>query len=196
MPMTATDTKTRLMDAAEHAVRHRGADGFSYADLSAQVGVRKASIHYHFPTKSDLLTAIMNRYAKRVLDALTAYSEELPSACEQAGACISLYRNALLEGTALCLCVAYSVSESVLSDETRDEVLQFRHDVLNWLETVFSSAEKDGSIQNISDPKAEAAALLALVEGAQIASRYSGRLEDYDLAVQNFQNRFIYESSS
>ena len=30
------------------------AASFSFADLEAAVGIRKASVHYHFPTKADL----------------------------------------------------------------------------------------------------------------------------------------------
>ena len=42
------DTRISLLDSAERAVRQRGFDGFSYADLSKEIGIRKASIHYHF----------------------------------------------------------------------------------------------------------------------------------------------------
>ena len=81
--MNKVDTKTNLMDAAEQQVRQKGADGFSYADLSAQVGIRKASIHYHFPTKSDLLTAIMARYSQEVLATLDGYVDLFPTPKEQ-----------------------------------------------------------------------------------------------------------------
>ena len=59
------DTKTALLDLAERAVRSRGYDGFSYADLARAQGIRKASIHYHFPTKADLSQNLMARYHTR-----------------------------------------------------------------------------------------------------------------------------------
>ncbi len=35
----AADTKMILLDSAERAARARGFDGFSYADLAAEVGI-------------------------------------------------------------------------------------------------------------------------------------------------------------
>ena len=57
-----TDTKTALLNSAERAARSKGFDGFSYADLAKEVGIRKASIHYHFPTKDALTISLMVRY--------------------------------------------------------------------------------------------------------------------------------------
>jgi hypothetical protein len=48
------DTKTAFLDSANRLARTRGFDAFSYADLSKDIGLRKVSIHYHFPTKADL----------------------------------------------------------------------------------------------------------------------------------------------
>ena len=103
------DTKTALMDAAEQAVRARGHDGFSYADLSEIIGIRKASIHYHFPAKADLLTAIMVRYCDTMQSELEAISDRFETAADRLSAFVDLYRNALQDCTSLCLCVAFAV---------------------------------------------------------------------------------------
>ena len=44
-------TKAALMNCAETQMRSKGYSAFSYADLAVEVGIRKASIHHHFPTK-------------------------------------------------------------------------------------------------------------------------------------------------
>lgn len=187
--MAAPDTKTMLMDAAEHQVRHKGADGFSYADLSKQVGIRKASIHYHYPAKSDLLTAILVRYDERVMELLDGYAAERPTAGQQLDGFIDLYRDGLQDGTLLCLCVAYTVSQDSLSDDTQRAITRFRARVKSWLEQSFQRARSDGSVAHIGTPELEAAAVHALVEGAQIAARISGELASYDAATQSFRNR-------
>jgi len=46
-----TDTTTQIMDAAQQMMQLRGYNAFSYADISRQVGVTKAAIHYYFPGK-------------------------------------------------------------------------------------------------------------------------------------------------
>ncbi|MCL6285784.1 TetR/AcrR family transcriptional regulator [Ruegeria sp. 2012CJ41-6] len=189
--MAANETKTELMDAAEQQVRHKGADGFSYSDLSRLVGIRKASIHYHFPAKADLLTAIMARYAKRVMTALDSYAQDLPGAGRQLAAFIAFYRDALQDGTALCLCVAYAVSQDGLSEGTHREISQFRQQVRSWLEETFARAQAEGSVRDLTNAACEAAAAHALVEGAQIAARISGDAATFDAATQVLRERLV-----
>ena len=63
-------TQTLLLDLGEAAMMQRGFDGFSYADIARDAGIRKASIHYHFPTKQDLGLAVLHRYSQRLLERL------------------------------------------------------------------------------------------------------------------------------
>src|SRR3712207_8206920 len=44
-------TAERIMDAAERRIRAAGYGGFSFRELAAEVGVKSASVHHHFPTK-------------------------------------------------------------------------------------------------------------------------------------------------
>src|SRR5271157_1567039 len=57
--MSDRDTRRELLDLAETLVRTRGYNGFSYRDLAEQIGIKTASIHYHFPTKGDLGEALI-----------------------------------------------------------------------------------------------------------------------------------------
>ncbi|KPD11485.1 TetR/AcrR family transcriptional regulator [Phaeobacter sp. 11ANDIMAR09] len=188
--MTKPDTRSRLLDAAERQVRQKGADGFSYSDLSAEVGIRKASIHYHFPAKSDLLHAIMARYAKQVAMTLERYAIAMPLPRQALIAFVRFYRQALQEGHGLCLCVAFTVGRDALSPETRQEICQFRATVQSWLELRFEQLRAEGSDTGWSaEPKAEAAATLALVEGAQLVARSSANLVPFDAATASFLER-------
>src|SRR6195952_1496346 len=64
------DTRGDLLFEAEVLIRSRGYSGFSYADLADAVGIRKASIHHHFPTKADLAVALVAAYDERYDGAL------------------------------------------------------------------------------------------------------------------------------
>ncbi|WP_157628311.1 helix-turn-helix domain-containing protein, partial [Ensifer sp. BR816] len=46
------------MDAAEERIRRAGYSGFSFREIAADVGVKSASVHYHFPTKERLAAAV------------------------------------------------------------------------------------------------------------------------------------------
>jgi TetR/AcrR family transcriptional regulator, transcriptional repressor for nem operon len=57
--MSNTDTKTALLDCAQDLIQRVGVNAMSYKHLSDEIGIRKASIHYHFPKKEDLIVALL-----------------------------------------------------------------------------------------------------------------------------------------
>jgi TetR/AcrR family transcriptional repressor of nem operon len=59
-PLTAA--ATAILDVAERLAQTRGYNGLSYADIAAQLGVTKASLHYHFPSKAQPGCALIERY--------------------------------------------------------------------------------------------------------------------------------------
>ncbi|MEM9385236.1 MAG: TetR/AcrR family transcriptional regulator [Pseudomonadota bacterium] len=180
------DTKTQLLDAAERAARERGYDGFSYADLAASVGIKKASIHYHFPTKADLAMALVTRYR----DANRAFRDQVDSAAlvptEKLSRFVAHYRDALGEGDMLCLCVSLALSPDRLSEQVREALNAFHAESIDWLQSVITDATKVGALAHAGDAREEASALLALVEGAQLHGRASGRVGDFDRATTRF----------
>jgi AcrR family transcriptional regulator len=49
-----------------------GYDGFSFRELAADVGVKSASVHHHFPTKAILGAGVARRYTDRFTEAVKA----------------------------------------------------------------------------------------------------------------------------
>ena len=66
------DSAQRILDVAERLVQTRGFNGFSYADIAEALHVTKASLHYHFPAKSDLGRQLIERYERKFVAALGA----------------------------------------------------------------------------------------------------------------------------
>lgn len=185
------DTKSALLDHAETLARQRGFDGFSYADLEAEVGIRKASIHYHFPSKGALSTALLARYHVTFTDQLNHISAAQPRASGRLLAFIDLYRQALNGGHSLCLCVALSVTQTALPDDSKVALDAFHHDVTAWLETVFRLGAADGSVRSVADPRAEARGALAQAEGAQVVGRATTDPARFEAAIASLTARTL-----
>ena len=183
------DTRLALLDSAERAARQRGFDAFSYADLAKEVDIRKASIHYHFPMKADLAFGLIERYAARFTETLAEIETEHASAGAKLRAYTQVYREALSGGEQVCLCVALSAGRDSLSEPVLAELTKFHADSVVWLEQVFDAGQADGSITGVSDPAAEAAAALALMEGAQLVARAAKDVTLFDQAVAAFVAR-------
>lgn len=184
------DTKETLLNCAEALVRTRGFDAFSYADLAQEVGIRKASIHYHFATKADLAAQLIDRYSTEFLSRLQAISDREKSAADDLGAYIDIYREALGAGTRLCLCVSFGATRDSLDDVTQAHLTQFHTDSLTWLTRVWEKAASDGSVRgSFASPEDEAHATLALVEGAQLIARATASDQRFERAVSPLLGR-------
>ncbi len=185
------NTRTTLLDVAEQAARSRGFDAFSYADLSDAVGIRKASIHHHFPAKADLALALISRYRETFLSTLAAIDTGNPSAGARLSGFLRTYREALSDGQTVCLCVAYSSGRDSFQAPVIDELDTFHRDCLAWLESVFRQAKGDKTIKNPGPADLEARACLALVEGAQLMARAAKDPNRYDAATALLKDRIV-----
>lgn len=56
-----TDTKTRILDAAEKRFAEAGYDASALEDIARDVGVRAGTIYKHFENKLDLFDAVVTR---------------------------------------------------------------------------------------------------------------------------------------
>lgn len=187
------NTRIALLDSAEIAARQRGYDGFSYADLAHDVGIRKASIHHHFPKKADLAFDLINRYAARFAQSLDEIDSTHRTAASKIDAYRKLYRDALCDGTQLCLCVVMSAGRQSLTESVLDRLNQFHHDSVAWLQRVYSEATSDGSVAGLTNANAEAHATLALMEGAQLVARAACKVEPFDQAVAALMSRLTLD---
>lgn len=184
-----TDTKTRLLDSAEQAARRNGFDGFSFAHLAADVGIRKASIHHHFPTKADLSIALIQRYNRVLEDDLAVLDAKNIHAAERLRRHIDRQQALLEDGNSLCLCVALSISRDALDERVVSGLRTHRSITLSWLQRAFADGARDGSIPDTGHPASEAATWLATLEGAQLAARAERNSARFDLAVALLRNR-------
>ena len=127
-----TGTAERILDIAERLVQTRGFNSFSYADVASELGVTKASLHYHFPGKAELGQALMTRYGQRFSEALARIDQDLPSARARLEAYADLYAD-VLRGKRMCMCGVLAAEYETLPTPMRDEVVRFFDENQRWL---------------------------------------------------------------
>lgn len=82
--MDHSATALEIIEAAQELAQTRGYNGFSYQDIAERVGIRTASIHYHFPSKGDLGKAAL-RLARAIVEARGHVSDADVGAAHDAG---------------------------------------------------------------------------------------------------------------
>jgi TetR/AcrR family transcriptional repressor of nem operon len=164
------DTAERILDSAERLVQSRGFNGFSYADVAAELGVTKASLHYHFPGKAELGQALIGRYAARFADALKRIDARGDDAPARLAAYARIYAD-VLRDRRMCLCGMLAADYDTLPQPMRDSVLRFFDDNEAWLNDVIDQGQKEGSLRLDGSPHEAARALVGGLEGALLISR-------------------------
>ena len=66
--MAPSDTRTQILDAAEHLFAERGFRGTSVRAITDRAGANLAAIAYHFGSKAELMAAV----ARRVIEPINA----------------------------------------------------------------------------------------------------------------------------
>ncbi|MGU3361237.1 TetR/AcrR family transcriptional regulator [Methylobacterium sp. M6A4_1b] len=164
------DTRAALLLQAETLVRRRGYAGFSYADLAGTVGIRKASIHHHFPTKSDLARALVAAYDARYDAALAEIRAGEPDAIRRIAAYGALYLGGVEAGLG-CLCAALAIEGDALPDSLRSDIARFFEKHIGWLEGVLAEGVAAGCVRASAEPAAMARMVIAALEGALLMER-------------------------
>jgi TetR/AcrR family transcriptional repressor of nem operon len=171
-------TAARILDAAAELVQVRGFNGFSYADISAGLGVTKAALHYHFPGKADLGLALITRYTSRFAQALAAIDTTGGSPAERLAGYADLY-SLVLRGGRMCLCGMLAAEFQTLPQPMRDAVTSFFEANEDWLEKVLDEGRQTGGLRFSGSARDAARVVIACLEGAMLVARPFGDLERF-----------------
>lgn len=156
--------KEALLKAAEDKVRLGGYNNFSFREIATEVGIKSASVHYHFPTKADLGAEVAHQYTNAFLAALGDVDEIKADNRNPIDVYTQLFRNALLNDNKMCLCGLLGAQNESLPDKVRVEVKRFFDLNLTWLQ---KAHEANGE----SEPLHAAIMTISLLEGAMMISK-------------------------
>jgi TetR/AcrR family transcriptional repressor of nem operon len=177
------DTAARVLDAAETLVQTRGFNGFSYAHIAAELGITKASLHYHFPTKAVLGEALIVRYSARFAQALTEIDARCLDARDKLQAYVRLYAD-VLRGKRMCLCGILAAEYQTLPAPMCEAIVSFFDANQRWLTAVLAGGRARGALSFSGDPAESAQTILGSLEGAMLVARPYGDPGRFDAAAR------------
>lgn len=170
-------TKAALLSCAETQMRSKGYSAFSYADLAAKVGIRKASIHHHFPTKECLGAELINDYIARFNETLVSIEAQHPDPLQRLQAFSRLFVISANEGL-LPLCGALAAEMAALPLSLQGLTRDFFNAQLTWLHTTLDDAVLEHNWSPGTTAQNFAFMLLSMLEGASLIDWTLGRSTD------------------
>lgn len=180
------NTAQQILDVAQSMVRNRGYSAFSYADIAKAIGIRKASIHYHFPSKEDLVHELVKRYRNALERKCQTIEQQEITPPEQLEKFVSLYRDGLQENK-ICLCGMLTADFVVLKPEIQAELKTFFASAESWLTRLLKRGSETNAWQCSQSFESEAKSIIAMLQGAQLLARAADNsAETFDQLAKEF----------
>ena len=161
-------TRQELLRKATATVRRAGSAALNFRDLGQSVGVKSSTVHYYFPTKSDLLNEAASEYTTALATALKDGARASKSFRQDMLVLVDLFVGA--QGQELsCLCGMLATEADLLDPAVKATVNGFFARLQSW---VSDQADARGVAAPGGLPPATFARLLvSLLEGALLLSR-------------------------
>ena len=179
----SVNAREDILAAAKLVAQAHGYAGLNFRELAKEVGIKAASIYYHFPSKADLAAAVAKRYwedsaaylesllqnSAKPLDALRRYPET--------------FRWALENNNRICLCSFMSAQFDDLPDKVKTEVQSFTDVNLAWLQKTLIAAK----LARPKEAEKRARAIYSGIVGAQLMARSRADITLYDSLIETYR---------
>ena len=162
-----SDIANTIMDSAERRIRGGGFNSFSFREIAADVGIKSSSVHYHFPTKEDLVAAVVRRYTERTAE---FFDQQLATGLAPVQMWTRAFRGTLHSKEHMCPCTILGASVRDLPAKAALEVQRFYKMCLEKMVAAGLPPER-------------ASQLLATITGAMVVANALDDMGTYDQAT-------------
>ena len=168
-------TADDILACARSLIVAGGYNGFSYADIAQVVGIRKPSIHHHFPSKADLVKTLVIRYREAAEEGIANLERAIPGPLDQLRAYIAYWKTCIADASApFCICALLANELPVLPEEIALEIRAYFRFLSGWLTSVLERGAALGVVALADTPRVAAEAFMATVHGAMLSARAYG----------------------
>lgn len=189
----AISTRSQITNVAERRLVKYGYNGFSYSDISSELGITNASIHYHFPSKADLGVALIDRYDQTLRHAFEQILKKEADAGAQMKAYIGMFDAAAKKGE-LRVCTMLGAEYAALPKIMQTRLLELCGANKAWLAEVIRRGAADGSFAIKNEAEELADTVMSALHGALIVARVAGGVAAFRNSVAILLERLIGRS--
>jgi TetR/AcrR family transcriptional repressor of nem operon len=176
-------TSQKILDIAQRLVQTRGFNAFSYADIAKALQITSASLHYHFTTKADLGVGLIERYERRIQEALASIDRSGAGATDKIRAYVRIYSEVLRDNR-MCMCGMLAAEFATLPKPMQSALDRYFEQNDRWLAAVLEQGRAAGALRFSGSAAEMAQFLIASLEGAMMLARSHGGMARFDAATR------------
>ncbi len=171
---TASDRRSQLLEVAADLVQSKGWSAFSFQDLAEAVGIRKASIHHHFPTKNDLGLALTEHWKGKICSGLANLTRKFPDPVERLDAYLAVGGKMAAGGEKICPAGAIQSACGVLPAAVETAMHETLEEARHWMAELLEEGRNQGKFSFPGSAADQATFILAALQGALQHGRAEG----------------------
>jgi TetR/AcrR family transcriptional repressor of nem operon len=168
------NTKAEIIEAATVIAQTKGFQAFTYQDLADKLKIRKASIHYYFPTKADLGVDILESTGIWFDGWCQDFEEKKLPPLKKIEAYFNFFHFISGEGSRICPCGAFSILWPILPGKLQRALRKLTVAQIKWLKATLQEGRVSGDIVKMGTPGEQAQIILASLQGGLQTSRTQG----------------------
>ena len=179
----SANAREEILAAAKRVAQAHGYAGLNFRDLAQQVGIKAASIYYHFPSKAELAAAVAKRYWEDAASYLESLTQSSAGPLEALRRYPETFRWALENDNRICLCSFMSAQFDDIPDAVKKEVQAFADVNIAWLKKMLIAAKVTGP----REAERRARAIYSSIAGAQLMARSRADINVYDGLIESYR---------
>lgn len=177
--MSIPSTRDVIIELAQEAIAARGYSSFSFRELATELGIKSASIHYHFPTKTHLGVEVARQYRLRFHAALTEYAVGDHSPREALDYLVNIYRHEAQTSQRMTVCMMLATEIKNLPAEIQREMVEFYALNLGWISTQLVHMGLD-----VAESGEKSRQIFALLQGGLMGAKSQGEPGYFDAVAK------------
>lgn len=186
------ETRERILNESQRLIQTRSFHGFSFQDVAAAVGIRKASLYHHFDSKDDVALAVLERAADWSRAEFEKVRAEAPA--DRLEAYFAMFRAIHGKAERMCPGGAFGAVFDAVSSPVQTALHLYAKLHLDWLEEVVRDGDADGRFAiGGQRPRDVAMQIVAGVQGALLCGRLMSDPHFIDTVAAQFRRYLQYD---
>jgi TetR/AcrR family transcriptional repressor of nem operon len=169
-------TREKIIELGENLIRSKGYNAFSYQDISTELGIKNAAIHYYFPTKENLGTSIVKTNIQRFEEMVENMHSRGFDEWQQLETFIKIYIKSHREQK-LCIVGSLGPDFNTLNESTKTELKRMTSIILKWLTDILNTGKEKNLFVFKDEPQNKAIVIFSSLVASLQLSRIIDKLD-------------------
>jgi len=180
-------TREHIINTADALIRDKGYNAFSFVDIAQVVGIKKPSVHHHFPRKTDLGIAVIELHIR----SLENVKQECrgKTATEKLDRFFSIYTDIKYQNK-VCIVGSLSTDYNTLEPEIQEKLKEFSDAFLAWVTDILKDGKQAGIFHFDESPRTRAVLIIAGMMAIVKLSRLTGE-KDFNLIKKTIRQNLL-----